>query len=267
MKAYITTFKLQFNNNIQYRSAALAGIATQFFFGFVFILVYIAFYSSNSGTPPMTLEEVVGYLWLNQAFFSLVYLWDKDKDLLAMIRNGNISYELCRPQNLYFKLYFKFLGQKLANVLLRFAPIIVVALLLPKPYNLMIPSNITTLLLSFFSLIIGALLIVGISIIIHLITFYTIDEKGILSLVMVIAEILAGGLVPLPFFPRFLQIIANVLPFRYISDFPFRVYTGNIPLAEAFPNFLLQIMWLVITITIGYLITKNVTKKVIVQGG
>ena len=38
MRAYLTYFKLKFISSLQYRSAAWAGIATQFFFGFVYII-------------------------------------------------------------------------------------------------------------------------------------------------------------------------------------------------------------------------------------
>ena len=73
MKAYITYLKLKFITGLQYRSAALAGISTQFFFGFVYIMVYVAFYESGSGSVPMPLSSLITYVWLNQAFF-LTYL-------------------------------------------------------------------------------------------------------------------------------------------------------------------------------------------------
>ena len=38
MKSYLSYFKLKFINGLQYRAQAIAGIITQFFFGFVFII-------------------------------------------------------------------------------------------------------------------------------------------------------------------------------------------------------------------------------------
>ena len=112
MKSYLSYFKLKFITGLQYRSAALAGIFTQLFFGFIYISVYIACYESNSGNLPMPLDELVSFLWLNQAFFSLIYLWYKDKDILNLIKTGNLSYELCRPQDLYFMWFSKIIGEK-----------------------------------------------------------------------------------------------------------------------------------------------------------
>lgn len=267
MKKYFTYFKLNFITNLQYRSAAIAGICTQIFFGFIFIMVYLAFYESNSNTAPMQLKEIISYLWLNQMFFSLVYFWFKDTELLNNIRNGSIAYELCRPQNMYFKYFVRFFSKKTANVLLRLFPMIIVALLLPEPYKLSLPPNFETFILFLLILFVSIFLSVSISMIIHIIVFWTIDSKGILILFMTIAEIFAGGTVPLPFFPNILRKIAEILPFSYALDFPFRFYSGSIPINQFVSNFLMEIGWTIICIVTGYLLLKRALKKVVIQGG
>ena len=120
MKAYLSYFKLKFISGLQYRQAALAGISTQFFFGFVYIMIYVAFYQSGSKNLPMELPQLITYVWLNQTFFALICQFYKDSELFTLIKTGNISYEFSRPKNIYFLWYFKILGQRLANVFLRF---------------------------------------------------------------------------------------------------------------------------------------------------
>ena len=267
MKTYITIFKLKFMNNIQYRAAAIAGISTQFFFGIVYIMVYLAFYKSSPSSAPMKWEELVSYLWLNQAFFALVFIWQKDKDLLGMIKNGNISYELCRPINFYKKWFATIYGTKISSVTLRFIPIILIGVLLPYPYNLNPPASIISLIIFILSLTISSLLVTSIVLLIHIITIYTIDEKGIMNMLMVIIEILSGEVIPLVFFPQTLKTIAYALPFRYIVDLPFRIYSGNIPVTSAIPDIIGSIIWLFIITIIGYILSKNATKKAVIQGG
>ena len=142
MKAYITYFKLKFISSLQYRSAAWAGIATQFFFGFVYIMVYVAFYESGGNNLPMELPQVVTYLWLNQALLALVNQFTRDQELFKLVREGGISYELVRPKNLYFMWYFKIIGQRLANVTLRFFPLLLVTSILPYPFHMGGPASI-----------------------------------------------------------------------------------------------------------------------------
>ena len=50
MKKYLSYFQMRFNTMLQYRASAIAGICTQFFWGFMQILIYIAFYKSATST-------------------------------------------------------------------------------------------------------------------------------------------------------------------------------------------------------------------------
>ncbi len=84
---------------------------------------------------------------------------------------------------------------------------------------------------------------------------------------MVLSEILSGGAIPIVFFPKFLKTIAYLLPFRYIIDTPFRIYSGNIPINIAIHNILSSIIWLLLITIIGYILSNNATKKAVIQGG
>lgn len=215
----------------------------------------------------MNLNEIVSYLWLNQAFLALIYPWVKNNDLLSLIRNGNISYEYVRPINFFKKWFATLFANRLSSVLLRLFPVIIIAMLLPTPYKLGLPESIYSFVLFIVSIIIAGLIVTLFNLIIHLITFFTIDEKGIIALFSVIAEIFAGGTVPVAFFPKYLKIIAYILPFRYTCDLPFRIYSGNISVMESLPNIVFGIIWLIILIIIGYNLSNKISKKVIIQGG
>lgn len=268
MRAYLSLFKLRIITNLQYRAEAIAGVATQFFFGIVYILVYLAFYESNGTVKtPMEWQSLVTYIWLMQAFFALIYPYNSDKELLEMIENGNLAYELIRPQNLFIKQFIKMFSKKLIAVLLRFLPIIIVGFLLPYPYNLSLPASPLHLIMFIISLLIGGVLVSSLIIIIHLITFFTIDSKGIITIYSVIADLFMGTVVPLPFLPLWLKKIAYVLPFRYISDFPFRIYTGDISINSGISLVIQSIIWTIIFIIIGSIISNKALKKAVIQGG
>lgn len=267
MKQYLSFFKLKFTIGLQYRAAALAGMSTQLFFGFVFILVYTAFYKSGTGNTNMSLEELTSYLWLNQAFFAMIYVYHKDNEIINMIKKGDIAYELCRPQNLYFMWFIRILSSKLSSVTLRCLPIIIISLLLPKPFNLNLPISIGAFILFIILLFLSVLLISALITLMYIICFYTIDTKGTMSIFCGIADILSGQTVPIPLFPKALQIIAEFLPFAYISDFAFRVYSGNIQGISILKGLSTELFWLILIITIGLFLSNKIIKKVSVQGG
>ena len=213
MKSYLNYFKLRIITNIQYRAAALAGISTQVFFGFMYILFYIALYESNKGiTSPMSLEHVITYMWLGQAFFALRVPVLQDKELLKMIKDGNLAYEIVRPQNFYLKYFIKLYAHRFIAVALRFLPILIIGVLLPKPYNLGAPSSISAFIIFLVIILLSSILITALSLLVHLITMFTIDSRGVFSFYAVVGELFMGGIVPIPFLPKILRVIANILP-------------------------------------------------------
>lgn len=268
MKAYLNYFKLMIITHLQYRSAAIAGVMTQIFFGFVYILVYMAFYESNTAvSTPINWAELSTYIWLGQAFFALTYPMSIDHELLNTIKNGNVAYELIRPQNLFFKYYFKTIAKKVSHVSLRFPAIIILGFLLPASYGLSLPYSFLNFVIFLGALFLSLLLCSAYTIVAHLLSFYSIDGRGVTTFFGVLADIFMGGVVPLPFFPKVLKMIAYALPFRYIVDFPFRVYSNNITAAEGIKLLGLSSVWVVVFILIGYFLSRNIAKKVVILGG
>ena len=267
MKSYLSYFKLRIITNLQYRASALAGIGTQLFFGFVYIMMYLAFYESNDTSSVMNWNQLVTYMWLQQAFFALTYPFLKDNDLLEMIKNGNLAYELVRPQNFYFKFYLKMIAERYVGTLLRFLPVLIVGLLLPQPYNLSLPYSFGNFIIFIISLILACLLITSLSMIIHILTMFTIESRGVITTYSTIAEVFMGTVIPLPFFPTWLMKIANCLPFRYIGDFPYRIYSTSIASPEGIKLLFGSFIWILITIIIGMYVSKIALKKAVIQGG
>lgn len=267
MKAYLNYFKLRFITNLQYRAAALAGLSTQFLFGFGFIMVYLAFYENTSNPLPMPLDKLITYLWLQQGLFALIYPYEKDRELLDAIKNGNLAYEIIRPQDIFTKFYVKLVAKKSAAALLRCIPLFIITFLLPEPYKLGLPVSIPAFICFLIALLISCLLVSALSTLVNILTMFTVDSKGLISIYGTIAEILSGTNIPIVFFPLWLKKIAEILPFRYITDFPFRLYIGDIPLSQFTGLFIQSIIWLVVIYIIGELITKKALRKAVIQGG
>ena len=142
MKAYFTFFKIRFINGLQYRAAAYAGVATQFAWGFMTILMFSAFYKSNPENFPMTFENLTTYIWLQQSFLALFMAWFFDNEIFDSISSGNVAYELCRPTGLYEMWFVRSLSSRIYRVVLRCSPILIVAAFLPAPYGISLPVGL-----------------------------------------------------------------------------------------------------------------------------
>jgi ABC-2 type transport system permease protein len=258
---------MRFKTGLQYRVAALAAMGTQFFFGFMFIMIYRAFYKNAAADPGIPLDQLVSYLWLNQAFLYWVAIWVQDRETMDIIRSGGVAYELARPLNLYTLWFAKFVGQRVSGTLLRFLPIITVAFFLPEGFRLLPPVSVPAFLTFFLSLVLGLIIVVSFVLLIYMTGFYTLSSSGFLSFALFFSDIFTGQYVPLALMPINLQPVFYALPFAYISDFPFRVYTGSVALGEAGRGLLIQLGWAVALPLLGYFVLNRALKRAVIQGG
>ncbi|MDD4125125.1 MAG: ABC transporter permease [Eubacteriales bacterium] len=267
MIKYLSFFKIRFTAGLQYRAAAWAGIATQFAWGGMTILMFRAFYQNGENAFPMTFPELSSYIWIQQAFLAMFMAWFFDNDIFNNITSGNIAYELCRPCDLYTMWFTKNMAIRLSRTMLRCLPILLVAAFLPYPYGVTLPPDFLSGVLFLFSIIIGFLVLVAFSMLIYISAFYTLSPIGIRLLATSVIEFFTGAVIPLPFFPESLQPIIYALPFASMQNTPFLIYVGYITGGGAVKNILLQLIWLMVLITAGQFLMKRALKKVIVQGG
>lgn len=267
MSKYLSFFRLRFVMGLQYRAAALAGIVTQFLWGFMEILVYKAFYEANANAFPMTFQAIISYIWMQQAFLAFFMAWFMEEEIFDSIVSGNIAYELCRPINIYNMWFSRSVANRLSRALLRSFPILIVAVFLPKPYGLTAPANLTVFLLFLVTIIMGLLVTVAFCMLIYVLTFFTVSPLGLRMLFISSVEFFSGAVIPLPFFPDKIKAVMEFLPFASMQNVPLRIYSGNLAGTQRLQAIILQIIWLGILVGFGKLLCNIAEKRVTVQGG
>ena len=267
MRKYLSFFRIRFLSGLQYRAAAWAGVSTQFAWGGMSLLMYRAFWRAGSEAFPMEFSDLSTYIWLQQALLAMFMAWYFDNDIFDSITSGSIAYELCRPCDLYTMWFTKNVAVRLSRVVLRCFPILLVAMFLPKPYGVSLPGSVMAEVLFPLSLILGFLVLVAFSMLIYISACYTLSSTGIRILATSAVEFLTGGVIPLPFFPDWIQPIMNLLPFASMQSTPFLIYTGHVGGQDAMSAILLQAVWLVLLVGVGKLWIRRATRRVVLQGG
>lgn len=267
MKKYLSFFRIRFINGLQYRAAAYAGIATQFAWGFMEILVYSAFYNSNPDAFPMEMRQLTSYIWMRQALLGLFMSWYYDNTLFDMIHTGNVAYELCRPADIYTMWFTKNTATRASRAALRCFPIFAVAGLLPERFRMHAPANFGSFCIFLLSVVTGVMITVGISMFVYTTAFYTISPLGMRIIVTNIIEFMSGALIPLPFFPDGMRRIMELLPFASMESTPYLIYSGALCGKDAAKALIIQFVWLVIIIGTGKLYMDRSLRRVVIQGG
>ena len=267
LKAYRALFRIRFVNSLQYRAAAIAGLSTQFAWGFMLILGFSAFYESNPYAFPMTLQETVAYFWMQQAFVALFFIWMYENSIFESIESGHISYELVRPMDLYNRWFTMTISNRLARAALRCFPILIVAFILPEPFRLVLPSEFYRVGLFFLSMVLSMGVVVSFTMLIYISAFFTINSMGTRIVVGVAGDFLAGGYIPIPFFPDTFRTVVELSPFGAMQNMPLLIFSGHLSGDALIRGLLLQVFWLIGLIFIGRLLMIRALKQVVVQGG
>jgi len=266
-KPYMALFRIRFTNSLQYRAAALAGLATQFAWGFMYILGFAAFYRGNPNAFPMTFQQTVSYIWMQQAFLYLFFIWIYDNSIFESIENGHISYEMVRPMDLYSRWFSMTSANRVAGAALRCLPVLLVAVVLPEPFRLVLPQSIGEAGLVMLSMTLSLGVVVSFTMLVYTSAFFTVNSMGTRIVVGFAGDFLAGGYIPIPFFPDRLRAVAELLPFGSMQNMPLLIFNGYLTGAELLRGLALQIFWLVILILAGRLMMRKALKQVVVQGG
>ena len=263
MKAYISAFRMRWKMEMQYRGAVVGGVICQVLFGLILVALYRALYQSKP--QPMPLESVTSYVWLQQAFFRM--LLSSDDDLRDKVRTGAIAYELCRPVELYGYYFARIMAQKLLGSLLRAAPMLIFAFLLPRGWGLLPPVSPLALAASALALGLGLLCMCAMENIIVAVSMRTLDFRGASQLMTLLITLFGGNILPLTLFPDAWQRVITALPYAQMLDAPIRLYTGQRALSQAPGALALQAFWVLALMGAGLLLWRMNQKKMIVQGG
>lgn len=268
IKIYLSYFKIKFLNEIQYRTAAIAGASTQFVWAGMYIMLYTAFLKDGSASD-FSIRQMTTYIWLQQAFFAFFNIWNVDKEIEEQCRLGDIATELVKPISLYSIWHAKSLARKTAMVTLRALPILIFAIMpFLGQYQLMAPKSALALVVSIITMILSVLVMLSFIMIMYGVILKTVTSDGIKTMFGLVMDFASGGLIPIPFMPEFLINILKLTPFYYMQNVTFNIYNGYISSAgEIIKILILQVCWIILLTYIGKRMINKQIAKVVVQGG
>ncbi|MEA3430153.1 MAG: ABC-2 family transporter protein [Nanoarchaeota archaeon] len=185
-------------------------------------------YSGAEIINGFTFTAMVSYYVLNMivGFFT----WsDVEKWMQFDILRGELVFELLKPvRHMTSAICFEG-GMNLLSIIIQAIPILAVGIL----FFAMPAASIINFLLFIVALIVAYLIYFMISYIIGVAAFWLKRIDGLHRAKKPIITFLAGGLIPLTFFPEGLQAALKYLPFQYVRFIPINIYLGNFGVLES----------------------------------
>ncbi len=263
LRFYVEVARTAFRRQLMYNWANLAGLLTNIVFGIIFSYVLIALYQAKHLAGGYDLTDALRYTWLVQSLVMVVLTFGW-YDLMLTIRSGEVVSDLSKPCDFYWYWFSREIGRSVYYLLYRSLPTFLAGMLL---FRFGAPLDWRSWLPFALSLPVGAMIGIAYRVLFNLAAFWILEARAFGTLATVIALVFTGNYVPLPFFPDWLRIIANWLPFSGLLNVPAEMFLGKLTGSVLLLEFLRQIGWLVVMTLIARYATASAARRVVVQGG
>ena len=245
-----------------YPWATAAGVFTNTIFGFIQAYILLAVFRHRAHVGDYDASDAVTYVWLAQALIMTVYAFGWT-ELALRIRDGSIATDLSRPLDPQrYWLAFD-LGRAPYHFIFRgILPFAVGALL----FDLHYPSPLD-LVAFFVSVVLAVVVSLGFRFLYNSAAFWLMDIRGVVTLSLTVSLFFSGMVLPLTFFPGWLRMIAQALPFASIMQTPIDIWLGKHHGAQLIGILALQALWALVLLGLGRLTLRLGASKLVIQGG
>lgn len=263
LRFYFEVARTAYRRQLIYRWANLAGLCTNVFFGIIMSSVMIALYHARPVTAGYNLRDALSYIWVAQALIMVVlpFGW---QDLMLTIRTGEVVTDLSKPCDFFFFWFSRELGRAVYYFLFRGLPTYLAGFLI---FGLEIGAGWFTWSAFLICLALGAMSGVVFRVTLNLVAFWLIEARAVIVLGLAVAQFFTGSYLPVVFFPAWLYILTNWLPFSGMINVPTQAFLGKLTGGPLLLNILLQLGWLLLLVLVVRQITAIATRRVVIQGG
>jgi ABC-2 type transport system permease protein len=265
MRLYWEVARRALQRQLAYRTENLAGLFTNTFFGYLRAAVFVAVYqnANTSTVGGYDAQAAVSYTWITQAMIMIVALWNW-WDVEETIRTGDVVSDLSKP--------FVFVGFWLARdcgravyfIVFRAVPILLAGQVL---FGLHWPSSLGAWLAFLLSVVLALLVSFGWRFLLNVSAFWTTDARGLGAIALAATMFLGGFVVPIRYFPDWLQPWVLALPFASITQTPADLFVERVHGADMLLPLVVQVVWVIALLGCAQLATILATRRVVIQGG
>lgn len=210
-----------------YRTHSMVSIFVGPVYFVVQYFIWTAVYGGNPSLNGMELADMIRYFGAT-ALIGYLTMDFADWNLSMLIRTGKFLTFTLRPVNHRFFALSQKIGHRVLGFFLEFLPCIVIFTLLFR-IDLKPASGFHWVALS---LVFAFLMNFYVNYCLGMLSFYFVQSGGVRAVFQLVSGIFSGSLIPLIFFPDWLQKIQFFLPFMYTSYVPAMVFLGKFSLGS-----------------------------------
>jgi ABC-2 type transport system permease protein len=246
-----------------YPAATWAGVLTNTVFGFMLAYILLALYDTRDEIGGYDATDTVTYVWLTQAMIGAVAVFGWI-DLAQRINRGDIATDLVRPVHpLRAGLAFDF-GRAFYQTLYRGLPPIALGAIF---FDLTAPSSPAVWATFVISVVLAIAISFAFRFLYNVAAFWFLDYRGTMRVAVAVSVFFSGFVIPVRFFPDWLQTLAYATPFPSMVQLPIDVFVGKREGLELVGTLAIQVGWALALFALAYGAFAAGSRKLVVQGG
>lgn len=263
IQLYWQVAKLSFQRHLSYRAATIAGLITNIFFGLLRAFVLIALYGERSVVDGLSVQDVITYTGLTQALiiYLAIFGW---YDLMLTVHRGDIAADLLKPMPLFAFHLSQDAGRALIGLLLRGLTVMVIYALI---FDISYPRSVVQWFALILTLLLAWWVSFGVRFLVNLTAFWSSDARGIGRFAFILGMFFSGFLMPLRFFPAWVQRVAFLTPFPHMLNTVVEVYLGVLSESALVYALIWQLLWALGLTLFGQLMLRLGTRRLVILGG
>lgn len=263
MQPYLYLGKMRILRALAYRFDVVSTILVQSIIMIATSYFWIAVYGAKDVAVGTSKTQMITYMILSTVLSCFFTIGVEDR-VKRSVRTGNVATDMLKPINMFGMYLAEDIGGIVVALFLNIIPILIVAcIFIQVPAFASWFHFLLFLISSTFSYTINWLFTACFS----MIAFWTISINPLSYIKSILIRVLSGSVVPLWFFPDWLQSVLRFLPFMYMYQLPLSIYIGKLTAQETVIQMGIQLFWVVALYGIYKLMSKTVSSKVMVQGG
>jgi ABC-2 type transport system permease protein len=263
-RVYWTFTKKAFLRSSVYRFDVFSRMGYNLIFLLMWGSIWTALYAGKGEAGGVSFEAMLTYTVVSQFLSGIngagTPLWEMQEK----VRTGDIALELMRPFDVPLRYLFADFGSVAFYFLFALLPVYILVFLF---IDLTLPMSWETWVLFLITAFIGFLIRYCIEMSFSFLSFFLVETGGIVDVFYFAMSLLSGSVIPLWFFPEWLEKMAIYLPFQGIYYIPNSIFIGRIAGTEIAISIAIQIFWLLVCYAVLRFVWLKASNKVIVQGG
>ncbi|MBP1931042.1 ABC transporter permease [Ammoniphilus resinae] len=264
LRLYLEFSRKAFQRSAAYRFDAWTRLFSNVIFLFMWGFIWFALYSGKGDVEGVSFESMLSYIVVSQMLQGVhgagTPLWE----IQERVRTGDIAMEMMRPYDYPTRSLFSDFGNIAFHFLTAVLPLYVVLFAL---FDLQIPTSMSQWILFLLSAVLGYLIRYSVELTFGLLTFWLMETGGVEDIFYFSISLFSGSVIPLWFFPDWLETLAYFLPFQGIFFVPNSIFVGQLTGQALIEAMLMQGIWLVVSYVILRWVWSRAALKIVVQGG